>query len=195
MALLSIFILLQLGTLFVPPETNRTDDHLYLTEGELTVPVSLDRADAILTDYEHYRDWAFEGMAGELPGQNWHIARPYDTWYDPETRTLTIFFNLYLLGSVRSRNNHIRFTVTETSYSTEKRITFALADKNIFLRHAEYGVLYSGGETTRIRYWSSVRIAPLLDLFFTLKTYHTNISWYLIRIVSNFAVFAGAPPP
>jgi hypothetical protein len=173
------------------PETMLTDDHVYVTTGILELPVPLADAEEVLTDYANYRNWAFKGMSGDEPTDGWHIAWLQDCIYEPETETMNVIFGLHLLGALRSRNNSIRFRITESWLPGGKleRISFSLADRSLFMKRAEYGVELTGNEvSTDIHYFGYVRLAPIVDIFFNLKIYKSNIEWYMIRMIANLQV-------
>jgi len=191
----AIFILFFLPfslSAFVEPHTEYTEDHFYITRGEIDFELDVWEVGTVLLKYNDYSKWALRGMQGVDQESEGLIAYFTDVRYLARENFFLITFDLNLIWPFGRKGSQIRFrplqafdsegrlaSITLIPLMGNKMVHSAILEFN--LRETETG--------SSLSYESRIRLAPLFDFFFSLRSYKKNFEWYVFKLTENLTEY------
>jgi hypothetical protein len=170
-------------------KTVYTRDHYFLTTGSLTVRADAEKINSILTDTASYAEWALLGMRREDPGTEKLPALLVDAWNVPSDtgeRLMRVSFDLNRF--LRKKGVSTLFAVDWT-FNDRGMMDYLILDyrgSGIYLKEASYAFFLTPvRDEIQIDFKCRVRLAGLLDFFFTTRAYERNMSYYIEGLSDN----------
>ncbi len=166
-----------------------TEDRYFLTTGTLVVRADSDRINSILMNTGGYSEWALQGMRREDPGTEKLPALLVDAWNvpsDTDERLMRVSFDLNRF--LKKRGISTLFAVDWT-LNEQGMIDYLLLDyrgTGIYLKEASYSFFLTPVRAgIQIDFKCRVRLARLLDFFFTTRAYERNMAYYIDGLSAN----------
>jgi len=173
---------------FLEPHTEYTEDHFYITRGELDFELDVWEVGTVLLKYNDYSRWALRGMQGIDKESEGLIAYFTDIRYSAGENLFYVTFDLNLIWPFGRKGSQLRFRPFQ-AFDSEGRlasITLVPIMGNKMVHSAN--LVFNLRETatgSSLSYESRIRLAPLLDFFFSLRSYRKNFEWYVFKLSEN----------
>ncbi len=175
------------------PQTLYTANKYFVTFGEMDFEKPIDEVATILLKYNDYSNWALNGMQGIDKESEGLIIYFTEIDYSPEQEVFIISFDVNLIWPFGSKGNRIDLKAVQNfneygeliSITLTPQINFKMVKEvlmEISLRNNENSI-------TSISYLTQIKLAGLLDLFFSLKSYKKNIEWYILKLTNNLSLY------
>lgn len=188
---LALTFLFASGSLFAEAryKTVYTRDRYFLTTGTVTVRADAEKINSILTDTDSYSRWALLGMRREDPGTEKLPALLVDAWNVPSDsgeRLMRVSFDLNRF--LKKKGVSTLFAVDWT-FNDRGMMDYLVLDyrgSGIYLKEASYAFFLTPvRDEIQIDFKCKVRLAALLDFFFTTRAYERNMSYYIEGLSDN----------
>ncbi|MBN2657197.1 MAG: hypothetical protein JXR86_09070 [Spirochaetales bacterium] len=177
---------------YIQPYTEYTDNHFYITTGEVDFNLDVRDVGAVLLDYNGYSRWAFLGMQGVDKESEGLIAYFTDVRYSASEDLFYVIFDLNLIWPFGKKGSEIAFKPIPQFDSAGKLVTLTLVPVlgNKMVHNANMLFLLRETATgSALRYESRIRLAPILDFFFSLRSYKKNFEWYVFKLAENLTFY------
>lgn len=189
-----VFLLLLPVSLFAytEPYTEYTENHFYITTGEIDFDLDVWEVGTVLLKYNDYSKWAFVGMQGVDKESEGLIAYFTDVRYSAQENLFYVTFDLNLIWPFGKKGSVIRFRPVQ-SFDDEGRLRSISLNPMLGNKMVHSAIMmFELRETpsgSSLRYESRIRLAPFLDFFFSLRSYKKNFEWYVFKMTRNLTEY------
>ena len=170
-------------------KTVYTKDRYFITTGTVMVKADGEKINSILMDTDNYSEWALVGMRREDPGTEKLPALLVDAWNVPSDtgeRFMRVSFDLNRFLKKRGISTLFAVDWTLGEKGIMDYLILDYRGSGIYLKEASYAFLLTPvRDEIRIDFKCKVRLAALLDLFFTTRAYERNMSYYIEGLSDN----------
>ncbi|WP_172359152.1 hypothetical protein [Oceanispirochaeta sp. M2] len=163
------------------------DDHVFETRGIVYVRGDMDDLNTVLLDVHDYRHWILDGLTRRSVQSDELPALLVDVLVDPKNSDeIKIIYDL---------NRFLKFRGLSASFRTEwdygasgvlRSLSFIYSGRKSYLREGRYTFNFTEtAEGIGIEFVCEARLSGLLDLFFTVRIYDKNMSFYIRGLSGN----------
>ncbi|MGC6418973.1 MAG: hypothetical protein ACON3Z_17735 [Bradymonadia bacterium] len=173
--------------------THYDDDRdVFVTTGQLKLPVSLERVTRFAAEFGQYRDWALKGINQKASGRSF-IVQLRDLSYvagKPSRHGhFIVKFDVDLVWPFKERDSQIKFKLDRLRRHGQDGVdmmALSLYGESRFIRAFDLvlsAMPQANGSAVSFR--SEVELSPVVDTFFPLSVYRRNIEYRIAKVILN----------
>lgn len=162
----------------------------YVTTGTALIDGTLAQLGYAAGDYSKYREWSLVGINGDTDNPRRFISLVQDIQYRAigSKQYFDITYDIDLIWPFGSKGNQLPFEISGEEWDGKelRRMVASLAGNSFFIDRFDLSLeLIKVSESSAVKFVCEMKLAPIVDAFFSLEKYRKNIEWRVLRVIKN----------
>lgn len=163
---------------------------LYVTAGTALIDGTLAQLGYAAGDYSKYRDWSLAGINGDADNPRRFISLVQDIRYrrGDSKQYFDITYDIDLIWPFGSKGNQLPFEISGEEWDGKelRRMVASLAGDSFFIDRFDLSLeLIKVSGSSAVKFVCEMKLAPIIDAFFSLEKYRKNIEWRVLKVIRN----------